>query len=147
MSQVQACSALSMAESAAHSGGAYTWDSLDQALAEGRIIAGSIDAQDFHGTTAHGTTALHIAAEAGRTSTVRALVAAGATLNVRKIFGWSPLTGACREGLRQAGGIVRYEKMRRAPFITALTRCGGFPIPSDTIPLVVEFWVRRALEY
>ena len=47
--------------------------------------------------------------------------------------------------VRQAGGIVRYEKMRRAPFITALTRC--FPLPSDTIPLVVEFWVRRSLEY
>ncbi len=47
--------------------------------------------------------------------------------------------------VRQAGGIVRYEKMRRAPFVTALTRC--FPLPSDTIPLVVEFWVRRALEY
>ena len=49
------------------------------------------------------------------------------------------------DAVRQAGGIVRYEKMRRAPFVTALTRC--FPLPSDTIPLVVEFWVRRALEY
>ena len=47
--------------------------------------------------------------------------------------------------VRRAGGIARYEAMRRAPFITALTRC--FPLPSDTIPLVVEFWVRRALEY
>ena len=47
--------------------------------------------------------------------------------------------------VRRAGGIERYEAMRRAPFITALTRC--FPLPSDTIPLVVEFWVRRALEY
>ena len=49
------------------------------------------------------------------------------------------------DAVRFDGGIVRYEKMRRAPFITALTRC--FPLPSDTIPLIVEFWVRRALEY
>ena len=61
MSQVQACSALSMAESAAHSGGAYTWDALDQALVEGRRgVCGSIDAHDSHGRTA-----LHIAAHAG----------------------------------------------------------------------------------
>ena len=49
------------------------------------------------------------------------------------------------DAVRFDGGIVRYEKMSRAPFITALTRC--FPLPSDTIPLIVEFWVRRALEY
>ena len=49
------------------------------------------------------------------------------------------------DAVRQAGGIVNYEKMRRSPFITALTRC--FPLPSDTILLVVEFWVRHALEY
>ena len=297
MSQVHA---LQAAESAARGDGTYTleWDSLDKALAEGRIMAGSIDAHDSNGTTA-----LHIAVDAGRTSTVRALVAAGASLDVRRYSAWSPLTDACRWGhhecvavlvaagadvnmmhgnlnesvlsvaaersgclrcirtllnagarvngppnswsplhgavwgsgrefgrdrsksedcvnallragadinamdhlrrsplylamyvetdrrledhpcrlvttllrkgarleapdelptqnkdgegnsraiayvnaVRQAGGIVRYEKMRRAPFITALTRC--FPLPSDTIPLVVEFWVRRALEY
>ena len=316
MSQVQACSALQMAESAArktHPGflavytgreGDYTWDSLDQALTEGRRdVCGSIDARDIDGRTA-----LHFAANFGRTSTVRALVAAGASLNIRDDEGWTPLQKACsywpvfpipelvavlvaagadihvsnpvptnnsplslaaragclrtirlllnagasartssgvwgplhgavwgqtaetrcdcvvallragadinaadhygrsplhlainnqnderlddhpsrlvttllRKGarlqapdelpnvndwpgipfcpgsrctraiayvnaVRQAGGIVRYEKMRRAPFITALTRC--FPLPSDTIPLVVEFWVRRALEY
>ena len=267
--------------------GINTWDSLDRALREDRVVSGSIDAHDSHGNTA-----LHIAAKFGRTSTVRALVAAGASLNVRTSYGRSPLMMACREGhhnreghhrcvavlvaagadvnmefgylnetaltlsaeagclrsvqillgagasvnaapwtplhaaiygtgkaryecavallraganvnkldhmlrsplmlaaesvskrpqqprliwtllregarlpdddflrrhalnkkiveyitdVRQAGGIVRYEKMRRAPFITALTRC--FPLPSDTIPLVVEFWVRRALEY
>ena len=310
MSQVQACSALQMAASAArktHPGflavytgrdGAYTWDSLDQALTEGRRdVCDSIDARDIDGYTA-----LHFAANFGRTSTVRALVAAGASLNVRDDEGWTPLQKACscwpvfpipelvavlvaagadihvstpvptdksplslaaragclrtihlllnagasartpsgvwgplhgavwgqraetscdcvvdllRAGadinavdhfrrsplhlaihtendqrlddrpcrlvttllrmgarlqapdelphvndwpgngctraiayvnaVRQAGGIVRYEKMRRTPFITALTRC--FPLPSDTIPLVVEFWVRRALEY
>ena len=92
MSQVQACSALSMAESAAHSGGAYTWDSLDQALAEGRRdVCGNIDASD-------GRTALHIAANAGRTSTVRALVAAGASLNLRDEPGWTPLARACEKG-------------------------------------------------
>ena len=47
--------------------------------------------------------------------------------------------------VRRAGGIARYEAMRRAPFVAAFTRC--FPLPSDTIPLVVAFWVRRALEY
>ena len=294
MVHVRTVHVLHAAESAAHSEGAYTWDALDQALVEGRRgVCGSIDAHDSHGRTA-----LHIAAHAGRTSTVRALVAAGATLNARTRYGWSPLTDACKEGhhecvavlvaagadihvstpvptdksplslaaragclrtihlllnagasartpsgvwgplhgavwgqraetscdcvvdllragadinavdhfrrsplhlaihtendqrlddrpcrlvttllrmgarlqapdelphvndwpgngctraiayvnaVRQAGGIVRYEKMRRAPFITALTRC--FPLPSDTIPLVVEFWVRRALEY
>ena len=51
------------------------------------------------------------------------------------------------DAIRQAGGIKRYENTRRAPFVTALTRCGGFPIPSDTIQIVVAFWVRRALEY
>ena len=51
------------------------------------------------------------------------------------------------DAVRQAGGIVRYENTRRAPFVAAFTRCGVLPIPSDTIPLVVEFWVRRALEY
>ena len=310
MSQVQAGSALDMAGTAArktHPGflavytggdGPYTWDSLDQALTEGRRdVCGSIDARDIDGYTA-----LHLAAKFGRTSTVRALVAAGASLNIRDDEGWTPLQKACscwpvfpipelvavlvaagadihvsnpvptnnsplslaaragclrtirlllnagasartpsgvwgplhgavwgqtaetrcdcvvallragadinaadhygrsplhlainnqnderlddhpsrlvttllRKGarlqapdelphvndwpgngctraiayvnaVRQAGGIVRYEKMRRAPFITALTRC--FPLPSDTIPLVVEFWVRRALEY
>ena len=300
MSQVQACSALSMAESAAHSeqrrAYTYRWDALDQALAEGRRdVCGSIDAH-----TSSGSTALHIAANAGRTSTVRALVAAGASLNLRDEPGWTPLARACGGGhhecvaalvaagadlnvmfndeiketalsaaaeyngsvrciqilldagapvngprdawsglhgavwgsrrnksksedcistllkagadinavdhlrrsplhlamvvetdqrlehhpcrlvatllrngarleapdelptediegeldtramayvdaVRFDGGIVRYEKMRRAPFITALTRC--FPLPSDTIPLIVEFWVRRALEY
>ena len=49
--------------------------------------------------------------------------------------------------IRRAGGYARYETMRRAPFATVLTRCGGFPIPSDTIQIVVAFWVRRALEY
>ena len=300
MSQVQACSALSMAESAAHSeqrrAYTYRWDALDQALAEGRRdVCGNIDAQNSQGSTA-----LHIAANAGRTSTVRALVAAGASLNLRDEPGWTPLARACGGGhhecvaalvaagadlnvtfndeiketalsaaaeysgsvrciqilldagapvngprdawsglhgavwgsrrnktksedcistllkagadinavdhlrrsplhlamvvetdqrlehhpcrlvatllrngarleapdelptediegeletratmyvdaVRFDGGIVRYEKMRRAPFITALTRC--FPLPSDTIPLIVEFWVRRALEY
>ena len=300
MSQVQACSALHMAESAARGDGTYTpeWDALDQALTEGRRdVCGSIDAHDSHGTTA-----LHIAVDAGRTSTVRALVAAGASLDVRRYSAWSPLTDACRWGhhecvavlvaagadvnmmhgnlnesvlsvaaersgclrcirtlldagarvngprnswsplhgavwgnhrrnisksedcvnallragadinamdhlrrsplylamyvetdqrledhpcrlvttllrkgarleapdelptqnkdgegnsravayvdaVRQAGGIARYETMRRAPFVAAFTRCGVLPIPSDTIPLVVEFWVRRALEY
>jgi hypothetical protein len=298
MVHVRTVHVLHAAESAAHSGGAYTWDALDQALAEGRRgVCGSIDAHDSHGRTA-----LHIAARAGRTSTVRALVAAGATLNARTHYGWSPLTDACKEGhhecvavlvaagadvntvhssfretaltvaaersgclrcvqilldagarvngppdswaplhgavwgsdttgsksedcisallragadinaldhrgrsplylamvvetdqrlddddrpcrlvttllrkggevqasvylrfeldwelvesqraieyvyaVRRAGGIARYETMRRAPFITALTRC--FPLPSDTIPIVVAFWVRRALEY
>ena len=294
MVHVRTVHVLHAAESAAHSEGVYTWDALDQALVEGRRgVCGSIDAHDSHGRTA-----LHIAAHAGRTSTVRALVAAGATLNARTRYGWSPLTDACKEGhhecvavlvaagadihvstpvptdksplslaaragclrtirlllnagasartpsgvwgplhgavwgqtaetrcdcvvallragadinavdhfrrsplhlaihtenderlddrpcrlvttllrngarlqapdelphvndwpgngctraiayvnaVRQAGGIVRYEAARRAPFVTALTRC--FPLPSDTIPLVVEFWVRRALEY
>ena len=295
MVHVRTVHVLHAAESAAHSEGAYTWDALDQALVEGRRgVCGSIDAHDSHGRTA-----LHIAAHAGRTSTVRALVAAGATLNARTRYGWSPLTDACKEGhhecvavlvaagadvntvhsfmsetplslaaersgclrcvqilldagarvngppdswaplhgaiwgsdtnksksedciiallragadinafdhiersplnlamyietnlllenhpcrlvttllrkgarlqapdelptmnidgmknskamayvdaVRQAGGIVNYEKMRRSPFITALTRC--FLLPSDTIPLVVEFWVRHALEY
>ena len=296
MSQVHA---LQAAESAARGDGTYTleWDSLDKALAEGRIMAGSIDAHDSNGTTA-----LHIAVDAGRTSTVRALVAAGASLDVRRHSAWSPLTDACRWGhhecvavlvaagadvnmmhgnlnesvlsvaaersgclrcirtlldagarvngprnswsplhgavwgnhrrnisksedcvnallragadinamdhlrrsplylamyvetdrrledhpcrlvttllrkgarleapdelpaqnkdgegnsramayvdaVRQAGGIARYETMRRAPFVAAFTRCGVLPIPSDTIPIVVEFWVRRALEY
>ena len=91
MSQVQA---LIMAQSAAHSGGAYTWDALDQALAEGRRdVCGSIDAH-----TSSGSTALHIAANAGRTSTVRALVAAGASLNLRDEPGWTPLARACGGG-------------------------------------------------
>ena len=51
------------------------------------------------------------------------------------------------DAIRRAGGYARYETMRRAPFITALTRCGGFPIPDDMISIVVGFWVRRALEY
>ncbi len=51
------------------------------------------------------------------------------------------------DAIRSAGGYARYETMRRAPFITALTRCGGFPIPDDMISIVVGFWVRRALEY
>ena len=48
--------------------------------------------------------------------------------------------------VRSAGGIVRYENLRRAPFVAALARCGGFPIPGDTIPIVAAFWVRRALD-
>jgi len=51
------------------------------------------------------------------------------------------------DAVRSAGGIVRYENLRRAPFVAALARCGGFPIPGDTIPLVAAFWVRRALDY
>ena len=46
------------------------------------------------------------------------------------------------DAIRRAGGYARYETMRRAPFITALTRCGGFPIPDDMISIVVGFWVR-----
>ena len=57
----------------------------------------------------------------------------------------NPQIVAYFDAIRRAGGYARYEAMRRAPFVTALTRC--FPLPSDTIPLVVEFWVRRALEY
>jgi hypothetical protein len=49
-------------------------------------------------------------------------------------------------GVRQAGGIARYETMRRAPFVAALTRCGGFPIPSDMISIVVAFWLQDPLD-
>ena len=51
------------------------------------------------------------------------------------------------DAVRQAGGIVRYENTRRAPFVAAFTRCGAFPIPDDMTSIVVAFWVRRALEY
>ena len=319
MSQVQACSALHMAESAVRADGTHTWDDLAQALAEGRQdVCGTIDAHDLLGTTA-----LHFAAHAGAASAVRALVAAGASLDPRTQTsqivleitlannthackwqverGWTPLLVACflarhecvsvlvaagasvhaslertpgggctettltlaaeegclrsvqilldagasvrvpanswsplhasiwgceearyecavallragadvnaldhmgrspldlaitsiperraknrrlistllREGarlpaanhqvfmryeirvenpqiityidaIRRAGGYARYETMRRAPFVAALTRCGGFPLPSEMISIVVAFWVQHALEY
>ena len=50
------------------------------------------------------------------------------------------------EAVRQAGGIKRYETARRAPFVAALTRCGGFPIPSDMISNVVAFWLQDPLD-
>ena len=51
------------------------------------------------------------------------------------------------DAIRRAGGYARYEAMRRAPFVAALTRCGGFPLPSEMISIVVAFWVQHALEY
>ena len=102
MVHVRTVHVLHAAESAAHSEGAYTWDALDQALVEGRRgVCGSIDAHDSHGRTA-----LHIAAHAGRTSTVRALVAAGATLNASTRYGWSPLTDACKEGHHECVAVL-----------------------------------------
>ena len=316
MSQVQACSALHMAESAVRADGTHTWDDLAQALAEGRQdVCGTIDAHDLLGTTA-----LHFAAHAGAANVVRALVAAGASLDPRTQTsqvvleitlannthactwqverGWTPLLVACRGGhhecvsvlvaagasvhaslerslftettltlaaeegclrsvqilldagasvrvpanswsplhasiwgceearyecavallragadvnaldhmgrspldlaitsiperraknrrlistllregarlpaanhqvfmryeirvenpqiityidaIRSAGGYARYETMRRAPFVAAFTRCGGFPLPSEMISIVVAFWVQHALEY
>ena len=50
------------------------------------------------------------------------------------------------EAVRQAGSIARYETARRAPFVAALTRCGGFPIPSDMISRVVAFWLQDPLD-
>ena len=50
------------------------------------------------------------------------------------------------DAIRRAGGYARYETMRRAPFVTALTRCGGFPIPSDMISIVVAFWLQDPLD-
>ena len=51
------------------------------------------------------------------------------------------------DAIRSAGGYARYETMRRAPFVAAFTRCGGFPLPSEMISIVVAFWVQHALEY
>ena len=64
-------------------------------------MAGSIDAHDSHGNTA-----LHIAAKLGRTSTVRALVAAGASLNLCGGRGWTPLARACREGHPECAAVL-----------------------------------------
>ncbi len=50
------------------------------------------------------------------------------------------------EAVRQAGSIARYETARRAPFVAAFTRCGGFPIPSDMISRVVAFWLQDPLD-
>ena len=129
MVHVRTVHVLHAAESAAHSEGAYTWDALDQALVEGRRgVCGSIDAHDSHGRTA-----LHIAAHAGRTSTVRALVAAGATLNAHTRYGWSPLTDACKEGhhecvavLVAAGADVNtvHSFMSETPLSLAVERSG-----------------------
>ena len=43
--------------------------------------------------------------------------------------------------VRRAGGFAKYDKLRRAPFVAMLKR-HDLPIPSDTVPLICEFWLR-----
>ena len=77
----------------------------------------------------------------------RPLAADSAVLSYYDIKVYNPQIITYFDAIRRAGGYARYEAMRRAPFVAALTRCGGFPIPDDMMSIVVAFWVRRALEY